>query len=131
MTDHVNELAKVPKPSSELLNPREKHDYREFRKKLFYWLLAQGKDPEKFEGYASDTVKIRGYIIDGFYRWLWQREGGYRTQATVEDADNWFRDEVASSTKSNSYKNSCIKALQTLFKYQHHVQDTEFWTPPY
>jgi hypothetical protein len=40
-------------------------------------LLAFGKNPDKAEGYAKGTIKPRAYRLDQFYRFIWEREGGY------------------------------------------------------
>lgn len=40
-------------------------------------------------------------------------------------------DELIASENGNVYKNNSLKALQMLFKYQHHIYDTEPWSAPF
>ena len=73
----VDGIVVVPENSEKVLNQRQLTDYREHREQLIKWILNLGKDPEKAEGYAWDTARQRSYKIDKFYRWVWEKEGGY------------------------------------------------------
>lgn len=129
----VNSATALTKPTSETtdkLNPRESVDFREHRKQLFWWLANFGKDPARAEGYAEETLRTRGYLIDEFYRWVWDIENTYITWASHDHADDWVA-ELAISKNGNSYKNNSIKAVRMLFKYQHHIHGTEEWQPPF
>jgi hypothetical protein len=70
-------LPVVPGPSEEVLNPRQLQDYRSQREDCFTWLLTFGKNPDKAEGCAFETVSNRGSRMDQFYRWVWEQEGRY------------------------------------------------------
>jgi len=67
----LDDLPVVTNPSEKHLNPRQLQNYRTQRENCFTWLLTFGKDPEKADGYAFETVKNRGYRMDMFYRWVW------------------------------------------------------------
>lgn len=128
MSDDVDDLPLVPNPSEKLLNPRQVVDYREHRRKLLQWLLHIGKDPQKAEGYAYNTVFNRSSRMDVFYRWVWDEEGRYTTQVTPDHADAYVQ-ELAYSDYSNAHKNNCLKALNMLFKWRHHELGEEMWEP--
>lgn len=130
MADSLHTLLKPTADTTEQLNQREAYDYREYRKQLSWWLLTYGKHPEKSEGYAEATVQTRGYLIDQFYQWVWDRETTYTTWVAHEHADAWV-DELTATEKGNAYKNNSLKAVRTLFKYQHHVHGTDEWIPPF
>lgn len=130
MADPMAEVAPLPAESTTHLNRRESYDYREYRKQLHWWLLHFGKDPERGEGYAEATVRVRAYLIDQFYRWVWEQEGTYTTWVSHEHANDWV-DVLVASEKGNANKNSSLKAVRTLFKYQHHIHGTDKWSPPF
>jgi len=68
----------VTDPVRKQLNQRQLTDYREERRDLLTWLRDLGKNPDRGKGYATDTVYNRAYRIDGFYRWVWDNDGGIR-----------------------------------------------------
>lgn len=128
MNTDLEELTPVPEPSKAFLNQRQVIDYEEHRKQLLTWLLTFGKEPEKVEGYALETVKPRSYRIDQFYRWVWAQERQYTTRVTTNHADEWVT-ELAFSEKSNVHKNNCLKAVMMLFKWRHHRFGEDHWEP--
>lgn len=130
MVNSIDELITNPSDITDRLNHRESVDYYEYRKQLCWWFLQYGKDPEKEEGYAEATVKTRGFLIDQFYQWVWEREGMYTTWVSHEHADEWV-DELVISDTGNAHKNNSLKAVQMLFKYQSHIHGTEQWTAPF
>lgn len=124
----LQDLTIIPQPSKEYLNKRQLLDYRSQREDCLEWLLAIGKKPEEAEGYAFQTVNNRAYRMDMFYRWLWQREGGYTADITHTHADNWLR-YLARLDKSNAHKDNCRKALQMLFKWREYEFGFDEWDP--
>jgi hypothetical protein len=70
MVDTITEMSGPPSPITERLNQREEYDFEEYHKQLLWWLLNQGKDPQKGVGYAEATIESRGYLIDEFFRWV-------------------------------------------------------------
>ena len=108
----------VSQPAEDHLNERQAIDYREHRKSLIKWALNVGKKPEKGEGYAQTTIENRAYLLDQFYRWIWsERNGGYTTEITTDDADAYM-EKVAFSNFSSSSKSNAQKSLKMLFKWQ-------------
>ncbi|WP_251328495.1 hypothetical protein [Haloplanus pelagicus] len=57
MTD-LDGITVVTEPSEESLNERQLSDYRSQREDCLKWLLTFGKNPDKVEGYAFETVRI-------------------------------------------------------------------------
>lgn len=124
----LSELSVVPEPSEEVLNKRQIVDYRSQREDCLSWLLDFGKDPERAEGYAFQTVRNRSHRMDMFYRWVWEQEGRYTASLTHEHGDEWLR-HLARSEKSNAHKDNCRKAAQMLFKWRQHKHGMDEWNP--
>lgn len=123
------EVKLVPNKTRERLNDRQVVDYEAHREKMVEWLLNLGKDPDRVEGYALETVKGRIYRIDRFYRFVWDNlEDGYTKRVTTEHADK-FMEHLAYSDHANSYKSQYMKALKMLFKWRHHQFGEEDWGP--
>ena len=129
MTD-LDGITLVPEPTERYLNPRQLQDYRAEREACLTWLLSAGKDPEQYEGYAKSTIQSRAHRMDRFYRWIWGREGGYTVNLDTEYADAWM-DHLAQADASAAHKANCQKALQSLYKWQHHERGGAKWDPPF
>jgi len=126
-TNPLDGITVVTEPAAELLNERQRIDYRSQREQCLEWLLAFGKDPKKADGYAHTTVQSRSHRMDKFYRWVWNREG-YTTNVTHEHADAHLR-HLAKQDKSNAHKDNCRKALQMLYKWREHEHRLDEWDP--
>lgn len=126
----MDEVKLVPKPSKEQLNERQLVDYEQHRTEMIQWMLHLGKDPEKAEGYALETVKARASRIDIFYRWVWEQEDGYTTNITPAHADEYTK-KMAYSDYSEKYKANSVTALKMLFKWRHHELGEPMWEPEY
>jgi site-specific recombinase XerD len=125
---HFSELSIVPEPSAEILNQRQIVDYRSQREDCLEWLLTFGKNPDKAEGYAFQTVRNRASRMDAFYRWVWEYEGRYTTSLTHEHGDKWLR-HLARGDESNAHKDNCRKAAQMLFKWRQYEHGLDEWEP--
>jgi site-specific recombinase XerD len=124
----IDELTLVPQPTKDDLNKRQLLDYRSQREDCLEWLLTVGKNPEKAEGYAFQTVSNRAYRMDMFYRWVWKQENGYTADVMPNHADDWL-EYLARLEKSNAHKDNCRKAVRMLFKWRHHEYGIEKWEP--
>jgi len=118
----------VTDPSWEQLNERQRVDYKEHRRKLLTWLRDLGKNPQKGEGYAEDTIYNRGYRLDAFYRWVWNNDGGYTTAITTDHADQYCR-KLLSDDVSDNHRSNTQKALKSLFKWQEYTRNGDGWEP--
>lgn len=118
----------VTQPADEQLNRRQAVDYRDHRRALLTWLRDYGKAPDEAEGYAPDTVRRRGYSIDQFYRWVWDRRDGYTTAVTTENADAYCH-HLVDEDCSDTHRANTQKALKSLFKWRKHQRNGEKWDP--
>jgi len=116
-TDKVHGVPLVSEESRRQLNPRQLEDYRTHRKQLVDWMATVGKNPEKAEGYADETVYQRAYRLDRFYQYVWDAKDRYTTQITTEHADAYMR-ELATTEYSLTYKSAMQKAVKMLFRWQ-------------
>ncbi|WP_232820501.1 tyrosine-type recombinase/integrase [Halorussus litoreus] len=111
------------------LTPRQLKSYHDHRKRLIDWLLTRGKDPDRGHGYAEATAQIRAYRLDKFYRAVWDAEDRYTEYVTTSHADAWLL-HLDDRDLSNSYKASCMKALQSLFEWKADTTNTDWnWEP--
>jgi integrase len=118
----------VTDPVGKQLNQRQLTDYREERRDLLTWLRDLGKNLDRGEGYAEDTVYNRAYRIDGFYRWVWETDGGYTTQITTDHGDGYCR-ELLTRDCSDSHRAGEQKALKSLFKWRQYQRGGDAWEP--
>jgi len=88
-----------------------------------------GKNPEKAEGYAQETIRRRADNLDMIYRWVWDTNDGYTTTITHEHADTYTR-ELAYSDYSNTHKSNLVKSLKMLFRWREWEFDDDPWDPP-
>lgn len=127
--DAIDDIVLVTEAVEAVLNQRQLMDYRNHREKLIRWMLTLGKDPDRADGYAWDTARQRAYRLDKFYRWVWDREGGYTLSITTDHADAYSK-HLAYQDHSTSHKATIQKALKTLFKFQRFEQGTDVeWDP--
>ncbi|MFP9061738.1 tyrosine-type recombinase/integrase [Natrialbaceae archaeon A-chndr2] len=128
-TGELEGITLVPEPTTEYVNPRQFEDYRMFRKNLLQWMYHLGKDPDRAEGYAYETVRQRAYKLDKFYRWVWETEDGYTLSITTEHADQYIKHLIYEDT-SQILKAGVQKALKTLFKYYRYEKGRDVeWEP--
>lgn len=118
----------VTEAAESYLNQRQLLDYRSEREDCLQWLLAYGKNPSEAKGYASGTVKPRCYRMDRFYRYVWEKEGGYTVNLTHDHADSWM-DHLAHRDVSATHKVNCQKSIKMLYKWLHHQRGLGQWSP--
>jgi site-specific recombinase XerD len=94
---------------------------------MLSWLLNVGKNPDRAEGYAYDTVHRSSYRIDQLYRWVWDSRG-YTTQVSTEDGDKYLQ-KLAYDDTGDSHKSKCVKALKRFYKWREHELDGDSWEP--
>lgn len=116
--------------SRERLNERQLADYEAERRDCLIWLLTYGKRPQEVIGYAQSTVKSRSARMDIFYRFVWDKEGGYTVNIDHNHADDWMT-HLAHRDVSAVHKVNCQKALRLLFKWRHHQRGLPEWEPEF
>ncbi|MFB6299041.1 MAG: tyrosine-type recombinase/integrase [Halobacteriales archaeon] len=124
----LDEITVVSGPSEQMLNQRQVVDYRTERENCLNWLLTLGKNPERAEGYAFQTVKARANRMDMFYRWVWKQEESYVANIKHHHAEEYLR-HLASKDTSNADKANHLKAVKMLFKWRHHEHGLDHWSP--
>ncbi len=107
----------IPEPTRKRLNTKQQADYRHHREELINWMLHLGKDPDTAKGYSFDVVRRRAHDTDVFYRWVWDKNGGYTTAVTTDHADAYTQ-ELAYSDYSESHKSNIQKSLKMFFRWK-------------
>lgn len=108
----------VPGPSETMLNDRQRVDYRDHRRDLVRWMLNLGKEPDRAEGYARDTVRRRACDIDVWYRYVWREHtSGYSTSLTRDHADAYMQ-ELAYSDHSDTHRANIQKSLKCYWRWR-------------
>ncbi|GAB3321886.1 tyrosine-type recombinase/integrase [Haloplanus salinarum] len=92
-------------------------DYRDFKQTFLEWLLIEGRDTYKREGYADATVRTTHYKVEEAYRWLWEREESYTKEFTPDDATELIEFLVRRTTHPETYVYTFEKSLKRLFKF--------------
>ena len=118
----------IPEPTGAQLTKRQITDYTEHRTSFIKWLLTFGKDPDKAEGYAVETARVRSCRVDKFYRWVWEQEGRYTTAVTHGHADEYMEGLAYGDTSQDNKANQ-MKALKTLFRWRARNLGEEEWEP--
>lgn len=109
-------LADETEDELEELHARARTDYATWKENVMEWLTFEGKDPERLEGYASETLRGTNYKIDQVMRWLWN-ERGYTTELTPDDADKLMKELGRYTEYSDANLNNFVKAIKRLFKW--------------
>ncbi len=125
----LEDINVTPDKTRDLLNKRQIVDCEVHMEQLAKWCLNIGKDPDRPEGYSKETIKIRLYRIDYFYRFVWDKlEENYTTNVTHYHADEFMK-HLAYTDYSDAYKSQFMKSLKMLFNWRHHEFGEEKWTP--
>lgn len=61
--ENIHDIVIIPQRSEERLDQRQLMNYRTHRKKPIERMLHLGKDPDRAEGYAWDTVRHREFEL--------------------------------------------------------------------
>jgi integrase len=118
----------VTATTEEKLTNRQLTDYKDHRRSFIRWLVNIGKNPQKAEGYATETARVRSSRADQFYRWVWKQEGRYTTSVTHNHADAYMK-ELAYGDTSQDNKANHMKAVKTLFRWRAQELGDEEWEP--
>lgn len=121
----IDGITLVPSTSATMLNERQKVDYADHRADLIRWMLNIGKNPERAEGYAHDTVRRRACDIDVFYRHVWtEYADGYTTSVTQGHADSYMQ-ELAYSDHSDTHRANIQKSIKCYWRWRGTEWDPE------
>ncbi|QSG08543.1 site-specific integrase [Halapricum desulfuricans] len=126
--EKIRGISVVPEPSRERLGERELIDYGQHRTDLLRWAFDVGKNPDRAEGYAQQTVFGRAYRLDQFSRWVWDEYDGYTTNITHSYADDYTR-YLVRRDGGDEDKSNHQKAIKMLFKWKAWNGTGETWNP--
>jgi integrase len=125
----VEDIVLVTEEARKFLNPRQVIAYKEHRRELAEWMLYEGKNPAKAEGYSSSTAKNRMNKLDLFYRWVWDDNQRYVQDIKTGHADDWMK-WLARQDYKESTKCHYQKSVQSLFKFQREEKGRDVeWDP--
>lgn len=93
-------------------------DYIHFKETFLEWLLHEGKDTYRSEGYSKSTVKTTHYKVEETYRWLWDTKGEYTLDLTPDEATQLIDFLVRRTPHPDGYVYTFEKSLRRLFKFK-------------
>lgn len=112
------------------LNEKQLHQYKNWHETFIEWCLAEGKNPQKRNGFAKSTVKRTAARTDAFMRFVWDQGGGYTLQVTHDHADAYIQSILeADHSYSNGHKSNTQKSLKRLFKWLNDRGQGDLWEP--
>lgn len=117
----------VPELNENFLGAKQRVDYENHRRNFVEWLAVFGKDPERVQGYARETVDRTARRCGKFDRWVWQEEGGY-TLPTQGHANEYLKG-LAYEDYSGTHKTNTRAALLRYFNWRHHEYGEDAWEP--
>lgn len=101
----------------EEFSPLVVRDFRQFKEDFLRWLLTEGRDTYRREGYSETTVKTTHYKVDETYRWLWERDGEFTKELSPEDATDLIDFLMRKTPHPDQYVYTFEKCIRRLFKY--------------
>jgi integrase len=101
-------------------------DYRQFKRQFITWLLTEGKDTYRSEGYSEATTKTTHYKVDEAYRWFWERREEYSKNLTPDDATELIDHLARKTPHPDGYTYTFEKSLRRLFEFQREEQSATF-----
>jgi len=116
----------VPKKNENYLTEKERSDYLKYRKTFLKYLIRQGKNPQKAEGYSPYSVGMTANRVGRFDRWVWDKHDAYVVPPTEEDAQD-FMQEVAFRDVTEATKGKIMEALLRYSKWLSNRQGRTEW----
>ncbi|NHX38730.1 MULTISPECIES: site-specific integrase [Haloarcula] len=110
-------VARDTESALENYSPMIQQDYERFKIDLLRWLLNEGKDTYRREGFAESTVKTTHYKVEEAYRWLWETEGEFTKEITPHQATELLDQLMRNSPHPDSYVHTFEKCIRRLFKF--------------
>ncbi|WP_311172943.1 hypothetical protein [Halobellus ordinarius] len=92
-------------------------DYRDFKQDFIHYLNEEGKNPDRNEGFARETVRGTHYRIEQAFRWLWDNEKEYTSDFTPQQATELIRFVRDRTPHPDSVAYHYVKSLRRLFDY--------------
>lgn len=113
----VPPVSKQTKEAMDNFAPMVRGDFKQFKIDFIEWLLTEGKDTYRKEGFAESTTTTTHYKIEEAYRWLWNETKEYSTEFPQDRATQLLDELMKFSDHPDSYIYIVEKSLRRLFKY--------------
>ncbi|MBX0326019.1 site-specific integrase [Halomicroarcula sp. F13] len=110
-------VARDTKESLKHYSEMIQNDYARFKTDFIQWLLTEGKDTYRREGFSESTVKTTHYKVEEAYRWLWEEEGEFTKELPPHRATELLDQLMRKSPHPDSYVHTFEKCIRRLFKY--------------
>jgi integrase len=101
----------------ENFEPLLAEDYEQFKVEFLEWLLTEGKDEYRREGYSESTVITTHYKVEETYRWLWERDEDYTKNLMPEDATELIDFLMKRTPHPDQYVATFEKSIRRLFRF--------------
>ncbi|MFC6614722.1 tyrosine-type recombinase/integrase [Halopenitus salinus] len=121
----VPPVAEATNESLQSFSEMIQDDYKQYKITFIRWLMNEGKDTYRGEGFSESTVKTTHYKIDEVYKWLWEQEGEFTKEITQEQATELLDTLMKHSTHPDSYVYTFEKCIRRLFKYKREAQNRD------
>jgi integrase len=113
----VPPVSKQTKEAMDNFAPMVRGDFKQFKIDFIEWLLTEGKDTYRKEGFAESTTTTTHYKVEEAYRWLWSETEEYSKEFPQERATQLLNELMKFSDHPDSYIYIIEKSLRRLFKY--------------
>ncbi len=120
----------IPEATDEYLTDKRRVIYEGYRRDFAEWLSVFGKNSDRVEGYADDTVKRTMYRVGVFERFIWDQEG-FITTFTHDHADDYMMHLARSDEYSGNHKFLCRVAVGRYFNWRSHEYGEDEWEPKF
>lgn len=104
-------------PNEKHLNEQQHADYADRRHRFNQWMRAEGKDPEKAEGYSDYTAYETAYRTARFDRWVWAREDRYSFPPEPKQATEYIEEDVVYRDVSSAARSKIEEALARYYRH--------------
>lgn len=114
----VPPVSQATKEVLQNFGPLMADDYRQFKEHFLRWLLTEGKDTYRGEGYSEATTRTTHYKVDESYRWLWEEREEYTKVLKPDDATELIDHLARKTPHPDGYTYTFEKSLRRLFKFK-------------
>lgn len=121
----VPPVAEATKESLESFSEMIQDDYKQYKITFLRWLINEGKDTYRGEGFSESTVRTTHYKIDEVYKWLWEQEDEFTKELTREQATQLLDTLMRHSSHPDSYVYTFEKCIRRLFKFKREAQNRQ------
>lgn len=121
----VPPVAEATEEALESFSEMIQDDYKQYKISFIRWLVNEGKDAYRGEGFSESTVRTTHYKVDEVYQWLWEEEEEFTKELTPEQATVLLDTLMRRSSHPDSYVYTFEKCIRRLFKYKREAQNRQ------